>query len=105
MKLLSKYRTYMAANTGLLSGIFGFSGLTGLIFYLGVFFMTSLLISYKIDFDFIKFFKSSSTPIFSGIGTDLLVRIQYYCFMVIALHYDVGHFPQPCKCFVIDILI
>jgi len=68
----------MAANVGILCGIFGFSGLQGLIFYLLMFFMTSFLLAIKSKFEVKRFFKKPRTLYISGIGSDLLVNQFFF---------------------------
>ncbi len=90
VKLLQKYRTYMVANTGILSGIFGLSGVQGLIFYIIVFFITSFLVGAKVNFEITKYFKDSSVY-FSGMGADILVNLAiFWSDFVLAVYYDVG---------------
>jgi len=84
--LLTRIRTYMASAIGIAAGILGFSGLTGFLFYIALFFICSVFLGAKCDFKAGKYFPSGFTVYGGGLGKDMILYL-----MVWTIFYNVVH--------------
>ncbi len=55
---LARSRTYGALNAGIIAGLFGFDGISGVICYVIIFFLVSACLLYKMKFNVKEFFLS-----------------------------------------------
>ncbi len=68
-------RTYMAIAIGIAAGILGFNGLTGFLFYIGLFLVSSIFLGVKTNFNAGKYFPSAFTLYGGGLTKDMIVSI------------------------------
>jgi hypothetical protein len=75
---LKNIRTYGALNAGIIAGLFGFNGLSGLACYFVLFFIVSICLLYKAKFDSKKFFINKNELVFGGMTNDMLLFIMVW---------------------------
>ncbi len=68
-------RTYGALNSGLLTGLLGFNGFSGMILYFLIFFIISFILLTKIKYNTKEYFLSLTDILYSGMFGDLMVFI------------------------------
>ena len=69
-------RTYTALNAGIVAGLFGFSGFSGIITFFVFFFITSYVILLKTKFKPEDFFLKRSDVLFGGLGNDVTLFLM-----------------------------
>jgi hypothetical protein len=69
----SNRRTSSAITAGVAAGIFGLTGLNGLLFYIIIAVITSVILGIKCNFQSEKYFVDKTEPYIGGLFKDLLV--------------------------------
>ena len=75
MNHMRQLRTYGALNSGLLTGLLGFNGFSGMIVYFVIFFVISFILLCKIKYNAKEYFFNYSDVVYSGLFGDLMVFI------------------------------
>ncbi|KAK8950144.1 hypothetical protein KSP40_PGU017993 [Platanthera guangdongensis] len=86
MKSIYYSRTFLSIMGGVIAGIWGFTGLTGFVFYLLIMGVTSLGLLFKAKFSVGNYFDSWSRIILDGFFGGLMSFVLFWTFA-----YDIVH--------------
>ncbi|KAJ3670643.1 hypothetical protein LUZ60_008069 [Juncus effusus] len=86
MRSINYSRTFLSIVGGVIAGIWGFTGLTGFVFYFAVMLMASLGLVAKAEFSISTYFDSWNRVLLDGVLGGLMSFVLFWAFA-----YDLVH--------------